>query len=193
MQRILCFVVLAFGPVACGSTVADADKKDKGEGKGIVVDLDGLHSRTPPEWKEEPPTNRMRFAQFRLPRQKGDDSDAELVIFKGLGGSAKANVERWKQQFQPPEGKKLEDVAKVQDIKVGGCDATLLDVRGTYLFKARPFDPDAKTEMRPDYRMLALHLEGPQNVYHIKLTGPAKTVEAYEKGFDQWLKGFKKD
>jgi hypothetical protein len=39
--------------------------------------------------------------------------------------------------------------------------------------------------------MLALHFEGPRDVYHIKLTGPAKTVEAYKKGFEGWLKNFK--
>jgi hypothetical protein len=41
--------------------------------------------------------------------------------------------------------------------------------------------------------MLAVHFDGPDNVYHIKLTGPEQTVEAYKKGFDDWLRGFKKE
>jgi hypothetical protein len=40
--------------------------------------------------------------------------------------------------------------------------------------------------------MLAVQFEGPDNPYHIKLTGPAKTVDEAKKGFDEWLKGFKK-
>jgi hypothetical protein len=39
--------------------------------------------------------------------------------------------------------------------------------------------------------MLAIYFDGPKDLYQIKLTGPAKTVEAYKKGFDEWLKNFK--
>jgi hypothetical protein len=188
------FVMLAFGALACSpsgaETTAAADKKDK-EGKGVVVDLDGLRSRTPADWKEEAPSNRMRLAQFRLPAQKGDKEDAELVIFKGLGGSAKQNVERWKGQFQPPEGKKIDDVSKVEEFKVSGADVTLLDVHGTYLSKNPPFAPNAKVEKKPDYRMLAAQFETKNNIYHIKLVGPAKTIEHCKTGFDEWLKNFK--
>jgi hypothetical protein len=156
-----------------------------------VVSIDGMQARAPAEWKEEAPANRMRYAQFRLPKARGDDQNAELIIFKGLGGSADANIKRWKDQFQPPAGKTIDDVARVEQIKVGDRPATYLDVRGTYLFKAQPFNPNAKVEKRPDYRMLAVHLDGKNDVYHIKLTGPANTVAHYKQGFDDWLKAFK--
>jgi hypothetical protein len=39
--------------------------------------------------------------------------------------------------------------------------------------------------------MLAVHFDAPENIYHIKLVGPARTVEMYKKGFDDWLKAFK--
>ena len=39
--------------------------------------------------------------------------------------------------------------------------------------------------------MIGIHFEGPKEVYHIKLTGPAKTIDHYKKGFEQWIKGFK--
>ncbi len=162
------------------------------KGKGTKVTLDGMTSTTPAAWVSEEPANRMRFAQFRLPRAKGDKEDAELIIFKGLGGSANANIDRWKKQFSPPKGKTMADVAKVTKIKIGGEEATLLDVSGTYKYNPAPFNPRSKTEDRPNYRMLAIHFEGPKEVYHIKLTGPAKTIEQHKKGFDEWLKGFKK-
>jgi hypothetical protein len=170
--------------VVCGGLWAADDK-------GTTVNLDGLKSTTPKEWKEEAPSNKMRLTQFRLPAAKGDKDDAELVIFKGLSGTSKQNVERWKGQFIPPEGKKIDEVAKVEDLKISGCEAVYLDVSGTYKFKFPPFDPNAKEERKPGYRMLAVQFEGPKEVYHIKLTGPEATVTAYKKGFDEWLKAFK--
>jgi hypothetical protein len=167
---------------------AKADEKSK----GTSVTLDGMTSTAPAAWVSEEPSNRMRFAQFKIAKAKGDKEDAELVIFKGLGGSAKANIDRWKGQFVPPNGKTLDDVAKVTEIKIGGQDATLLDVSGTFKFNPAPFNPRSKTVDRPNYRMLAIHFQGPKDIYHIKLTGPAKTVEAAHKGFDEWIKGFKK-
>lgn len=193
MRQILGFVMLAFvalvsNPSASESNAADGDKE---KSKGVVVDLDGLKSTTPGDWKEEAPSNRMRFAQFRLPR-RGDDKDhAELVIFKGISGDSKANVERWKKQFVPPEGKKIDDVAEVKEIKIGDRTATYLDVQGDYLFNPQPFNPRSKPMKRAGYRMVAIYFDGPKDIYQIKLTGPAKTVEAYKKGFDDWVKNFK--
>ena len=159
--------------------------------KGAAVDLDGLKSAAPSTWKEEAPTNQMRLAQFKLPSANGDSHDAELIIFKNAGGSVRDNVNRWKGQFTPPTGKSIDDVAKVDEIKIGGHEATLLDIHGTYTYKMRPFDPNDRGEKRPDYRMLAVQFQGPKNLYHIRLVGPAKTVEHYKAGFDEWLKNFK--
>jgi hypothetical protein len=170
-------------PSACG----------EGEKDGAVVALGELRSRAPAGWKQEEPSNKMRLAQFRLPKKDDDAYDGEVVIFKGAGGSVKNNLDRWKGMFRPPEGKAIDDVAKVDEIRIGGHPATCLDIHGTYLYKARPFDPSAKPQPRPDYRMVAIQFDAPDNVYHIRLTGPAHTVEAYKKGFDTWLKGFRKD
>ncbi len=191
MRRILGFMVLAFMAAACGPSASESTAADGDKGKGVVVDLDGLKSTTPGDWKEEAPSNRMRLTQFRLPK-KGDGKDAaELVIFKGLGGGGKANVERWKKQFEAPEGKNIDDVSEVKEIKIGDRPAVYLDVRGTYLFTLQPFNPRSKKEKRPDYRMLAIYFDGPKEIYQIKLTGSAKTVEAYKRGFEEWVKNFK--
>ena len=175
--------VLAFGL----ALAARGDDKNS----GVVVDMDGLRSRAPADWKQETPGNRMRFAQFRLPKQDGDKEDGEVVVFKGLGGSAEANVKRWKGMFQPPAGKSIDDVAKVKEMKVGDANVTYLDVHGTYLFKAQPFNPAAKAEKLPDYRMLGVIFETPQKQFQIRCVGPAATVEKYKPGFDEWLKNFK--
>lgn len=193
MRRLIGFMMLAFMAAACSPSAGESNAADgdKGKGNGVVVDLDGLKSTTPGAWKEEAPSNRMRLMQFRLPKKGEDKEDAELVIFKGLGGGSRANVERWKKQFVPPKDKKIEDVAEVKEIKIGDRPAIYLDVQGTYLFNPQPFNPRSKPEEKPNYRMLAIYFDGSENPYQIKLTGPAKTVEAYKKGFDEWVKNFK--
>ncbi|HEY7153751.1 MAG TPA: hypothetical protein VH575_07310 [Gemmataceae bacterium] len=190
MQRIFSFAMLACVALACSPSASESTAADD-KGKGVVVDLDGAKSTTPGDWKEEAPANRMRFLQFRLPKKGDDKEDAEIVIFQKLGGGSKANVERWKGMFVPPEGKKIDDVAEVKEIKIGDRPATYLDVRGTYKVRLQPFNPRSKEEKKPNYRMLAIYFEGPKEPYQIRLTGPAKTVEAYKKGFDEWLKNFK--
>jgi hypothetical protein len=129
----------------------------------------------------------MRLTQFVLPKVEGDKDDAELVIFKGIGGTAEDNIKRWKEQMVPPDGKTLDDIAKVEKMKAGPVDVAYLDIAGTFLYKPNQFAP--AVEKRPDYRMLGVVFEG-KKVYHIKLTGPAKTVAHYKPGFDEWLKAF---
>jgi hypothetical protein len=177
-------LVLAVG--LTGPLVRSADKD------AAVIEMDGLRSKVPADWVEVTP-GRGRHAQFKLPAKKDDKYDAELIIFKGFGGSAKDNVDRWKKQFIAPEGKTIDDVAKVEELKIGGHPAAYLDVKGTYLLKKRPFDPDEKPEKREGYRMLAVQFDGPDNIYHIKLVGPETTIDAARKGFEEWLKGFKKE
>ena len=149
--------------------------------QGADVEIDGMKSKTPEGWKEEKPSSNMRLAQFKL-------GDAELVLFQA-GGGAKANVTRWKGQFTPPKGKNIDDVTKVEDTKVGGRDAVYVDISGTYT--GAPLSTAAKPEPKPDYRMLAVYISGKKNDYQIRLTGPAKTVEANKKAFDEWVKAFK--
>ncbi len=185
-RAILPLLLLGLG---CSSSDKEAKKIDRSQ-SATVVEFDSLKATPPASWKEEPPSNQMRYFQFRLPRVEGDSADAELVIFKALGGTAEANIDRWKAQFQPPEGKKIDDVAKVEELKIAGCQAMYLDVQGTYLEGPPNMQAGQKTK-RENYRLLGVHFEGPSKVYHIKLTGPAATVAEYKKGFDEWLKSFK--
>jgi hypothetical protein len=170
---------------------ADEKKEQK---KGTIVEIDDLKSVAPADWKSEEVTTKFRTHHFRIPHVADDKSDAELTIFffgTGSGGSADANVKRWKGMFLPPEGKKIDDVAKVENFKVGNVDVTYLDVQGTYKFKERPFDPAAKEELRPDHRMLGVVFESPKGPYFFRLVGPAKTVTENKKAFEDWVKGFK--
>ena len=165
--------------------------------KGTVVEIDGLQSTTPTDWnEEEPPENsrKMRYKQFRLESNAKDKDAALLVIFffgTGGGGPIEQNLRRWKDMFIPAEGKNIDEVSKVQQFQVSKVPVTYLDVRGTYLFKARPFDPGAQVTRQPNYRLLGVVFESEKGPYFFRLTGPAEVVERHKKGFDDWLKGFK--
>ncbi|MGL4552010.1 MAG: hypothetical protein ACRC33_12595, partial [Gemmataceae bacterium] len=154
--------------------------------KGTPVKFGDLSSTAPAGWvKEEPPASSFikRFAQFKLPRQGDDKADAYVVVFAGLGGSAKANIDRWKGQMGGGDG-------KVSDLKVSGQDATRLEIDGTYTGSS--LDGKSKPTPMPGARGVFYVFEGADQVYHIRLVGPAKTVKHFEKGYDEWVKGFKK-
>jgi len=161
---------------------------------GPVVTIDGLSSRAPESWKESPAGGPMRVRQFTLPRVAGESRDAELIVFffgTGGGGDAESNVARWKTLFEPPAGKTIDQVSKVETFKVGAVKVTTFDVTGTFLFRARPMDPPQSAEKRPGHRMIGVVFESPKGPYFMRLVGPEKTVTHYKPGFDTWLKAFK--
>jgi hypothetical protein len=191
MRRVL----LPPACLACAACLlAWAGVARSGGDGGTVVKLGALKSRAPVSWKHEKAANKFRAYQFLVPRAEGDKADAQLIIFHfgaGSGGAAADNVQRWKGMFRPPEGKTIEDVSKVKEMKVSGVPVTYLDVQGTYLEKFPPFDPNAKITRRPNYRRLGVVFDNEGGPYFITLTGPARTVGQHQKEFDNWLKAFK--
>ncbi|MBX7105430.1 MAG: hypothetical protein K1X57_15200 [Gemmataceae bacterium] len=156
----------------------------------VVVDLDGLKSKAPAAWKEQKSTSSMRKAQFKIDRAEGDSEDAEVIVFyfgKGQGGGVEENLKRWKGQFKAPAG----DQAKTEKFKVGDVQVTYLDIQGVFLSKNPPFDPNAKTIEKPNFRALNAVFASANGPYFIRLAGPDKTVSAQKKAFDDWLKNFK--
>lgn len=133
----------------------------------------------------------MRVAQFALPQAQDDASDAELVIyyFGGSGGSVDANIQRWIGQMQQPDGKPSSEVAKQSKRTVNGLAVTLVDVSGTYVAEMSPGSQERHN--RPNFRLRAAVIETANGPYFIKLTGPARTVAAHEKSFEQFLESMK--
>jgi hypothetical protein len=181
-------------PVVCGLALlggaAALPAQDKG-GQGNLVIIDGLKSQAPTGWKAEKPANRLRSHQFLLPRVKGDSDDALLVIFPDQTRPAEKALTRWQELFEPPSGKTLEEVTRVNKAKAGKADLTFLDVHGTYLDLPRPLAPKNQAKRRPDYRMVAVFFDTPEGAHLIRLIGPERTVEEHRKGFEDWVKGFK--
>ena len=154
------------------------------------VELDGLKSKAPESWKSAPASNKFRVYQFTLPPAPGEPSkeDAELVIFffgPGGGGGVAENLKRWQSMF---EG---DAEPKVEKQKLDKAELTYLDVKGTFLSKFPPFDPNAKVTRKPNYRRLGVVFASQNGPYFITLTGPAKTMAKNKEAFDGWIKAFK--
>ncbi|MGF1583149.1 MAG: hypothetical protein ACFCD0_27830 [Gemmataceae bacterium] len=205
MKRIW-LVLLCVGIVACDSQTAPTVNEDdvptaeittnepRTDNEGTMVMLGGLKSVAPASWLKQQPSNRLRKFQFQIPKVKGDNANAEIVIFyfgKGGGGGVDANLGRWKGQFEAPKGKKISDVASVKKFKVGDSQVTMLDLYGTYLYKFPPFSPRAKIIRKENYRRFGVIFETEEGPYFITFTGPKKTVDSNAKAFDSWIKGFK--
>jgi hypothetical protein len=165
--------------------------------KGTSVELQGIKSTTPADWKNEPlPPGSLRMMQFKLPKAEGDTDPTELAIFNLVGGgSVQDNLQRQEKKFEIPAGKKAEDVIKTEKTKVGSFDAIYQDIQGTFLKRFPPFDPNGKITKMTDYRQIYVIFEAKDGdatrLFSMTLLGPAKTVEKNKKAFDEWLKNFK--
>jgi hypothetical protein len=147
----------------------------------------GLTFTTPQGWKSTTPGSSMRVAEFTLPRAAGDAEDAQLVVyyFGGSGGSVDANINRWVAQMEQPDGKASADAAKKQTRTINGLVVSLVDVNGTYIAETAPGSTERHNQ--PNFRLRAGVVQTPNGPYFIKLTGPAKTVTAWDRAYDQFL------
>ncbi len=183
---------LAAALISASGTVRAQKKDDKKDDlKSNLVVLEGLKSKAPADWKREKPANLLLKYQFRLPRVKDDKNDTQVLISEVIGsGTADKKIEGWRNYFQPPAGKTIEEVSRIAKVKVGKKEVLTLDVWGTYLDKKRPQDPPESAIQRPGYRMVAAYFEAGDTPYFIRMIGPADSVAHYGKGFAEWLKAF---
>jgi hypothetical protein len=173
------WVTIAFLTAAAATRGADAE----------AVEVSGLKSAVPAGWKKAA-LGQFQLAAFTVPKADGDKDDTKVLIFytdeKGMG-TVDQNIKRYRGMFKAPAG----DDAKVEKTKIGEINVTRINVQGTYLFKARPFDPNAQAEEKPDYRLIAVIADGKKGPFYVRFIGPAKGVEKNKKDFDEWLKNFK--
>ena len=171
----------AFFACLMSSTLVFAESASK-ESKGAQVRIadGGLQLTAPESWKSQKPRSRIVAHEFSIPAAAGDKSDGRLTIM-GAGGSIEANIERWKGQFQPSED------AKVTEKRIAQQKVSLVDISGTYRESVGP--PIARKFVeRPEYRMLAAIVQTERRGnYFIKLYGPAQTIAASEKQFNEFV------
>jgi len=151
----------------------------------------GIRWTAPAGWKLEAPRP-MRAATYSISLAAGDRGIAECIVNyfgPGQGGSVEANIERWKGQVQGPEGKPAP--ATVEKRTVRGVPLVVIDSSGAYTGMGGPMAASAKPV--PGYRLLGAIVEGPGGTVFFKFTGPAKTIAAQEKPFNQLLASLQPD
>jgi hypothetical protein len=144
----------------------------------------GLRWTPPPGWKSEG-ARPMRAATYMV-------EGAECVVYffgAGQGGGIEANVERWKGQFRQPDGKPV-DVKAVKRT-IHGMAVTTVDISGEYSGMGGPMA--AQKSVQSGYRLLGAIVEGPGGNIFLKFTGPAKTIAANQKKFEQLVESLDKE
>ena len=132
---------------------------------------------TPKSWKELPATS-MRLVNLTT---GGGDQSASVRVSRwnahGAMGDPTENVNRWRGMVGlPPVDAK--EVSKLgQAVKVAGQRAVLFDI-----MPEGPGDPS-----RPATGITAAMFEQDNQVWFFMMAGPAKTVAAQRKEYDQWL------
>jgi hypothetical protein len=135
----------------------------------------------PAGWREEPPANGVRRAQYGVP---GPAGDAELVVFyfgPGQGGDPQANAERWAAQFVDAQGAPAKP--RTRAATVAGMDVLHVEAEGAYLGSMGA----AGTARQDGQALLAAVVTGPDANWFFKLTGPKATIEAQRAAFESLI------
>jgi hypothetical protein len=151
----------------------------------IAESAAGISWTPPAGWNAQAPRP-MRAATYLIAPAAGDSTGAECVVNyfgPGQGGGVDANIERWKGQVQGPDGRPA--IAKVEKRAVRNVPITVIDTSGSYAGMGGPMAAASKAV--PGYRLLGAIVEGPGGSVFFKLTGPARTIAAQQKNFDQLL------
>jgi hypothetical protein len=176
-------------PMHGGPPKADGPPKGpprdiKPSGEVVEESVKELALSVPKEWEKGQPSGMMRMAQWVLP---GPGGDAELVVFRFAGGAGgvEANIERWKGQFQPPEGKSVDDITKIEKVDSGALKITHVDISGRFVASVMPGAEEKHDEA--NYRMLASIVEGSGDPFFFKATGPEKTMDLWAEAYKKTL------
>jgi hypothetical protein len=137
---------------------------------GTLTALD-YRAKTPAGWAARTSTSSMRLAEYVV---GGEGSKTEVVVYffgQGQGGSADANIARWRGQFSStPAGEAYE---KIEEDRGGAFPITVAEWRGTY---ARGIGPGG--EQRPGQTLVAAIVATPRGTLFFQLFGPSKDVAA---------------
>jgi hypothetical protein len=127
----------------------------------------------PSAWKTAPNPSSMRVATYKVAHTGADAEDADVSVVRA-GGTADANIARWREQFEGA-------VKETRTVKtVHGLKVTIVEINGTYLGGA-----GGSATSRPGWSLVAAIVETPQLPYFFKLTGPAATARGARASFDK--------
>ena len=146
---------------------------------GQTVTLLDYQATVPASLQERPASSQMRLVEFSVPRD--DDAQAEVIVYyfgAGQGGSADANIARWKGQFTSPDGGPV--TPDVTTLKGASFPTTVASFQGTY---ARAIGMDGGAGGEPDQGLVAAIVETPRGSLFLQLHGDRKAVDAVKGDF----------
>jgi len=152
---------------------------------GLEGSAAGIRWAVPAGWTVEPPRP-MRVATYTVPAAKSAEPGECAVFYFGRsqGGSPEENISRWGAQFEGAP----EPATSVETIN--GLRVHLARTSGTYL---SPGGPRMQSQgKKPGYRLLGAIVEAPEGLVFLKCTGPAATLSAAERDFQNLLRSMKK-
>jgi hypothetical protein len=173
-RRLSLHLVFAGAIAACLSPLSAAD-----DAAPPTVDSGGLtFTATSPPWtaKEKPRQMSQGGFIFTSAEEGVAPLEADFYYFgEGAGGSAEANIARWKGQFKgTPE-------MKTEKVTYGDKEVTTVHITGTYMLGAM-FGPKTATD---GHALLGVIAPGEGGPVFIKMTGTqdsvAKAKAALEK------------
>jgi hypothetical protein len=150
-------------------------------GGGVAAD----RFAAPEGWQVETPSGSMRLLQFRLPRADGDARDGEVVVFGNPMGDTKANLDRWRGQFQEIVSGKdsLEEIAAGEKGRIH-----LLDITGKFGGGMSPVaGAHGGDSGAGETRMIAAVVEVPAGTYYVKTLGPPATMGKWAKSIRSFI------
>lgn len=158
---------------------------------GNILEAAGVAFTVPEGWKQVPPSNPMRLAQYALPGAAGE---GELVLFyfgRGQGGDRESNIRRWAAQFRNDDPSTTTLGADVGELEKDGLRVALVKTSGTYDPGSMGMGP--APEPKPDWALFGLVIEGgPEGSIFVKATGPKATMEAHNANLEAFAQSVRR-
>lgn len=180
-------ILLATSSIIGSSSFAQEARK----GSKIELAAGKLVLAPPADWKAVPPRSPIIEYEFMAPKDEPNaEKQVRITLMQATGG-IDANVQRWYDQFQQPDGSSTKEKSKLEEFKAVGQKIHFLDIPGTYKdsMGGGPFAPKA-TVMRENYRMLGAIIQTEKmGDFFLKVTGPKDSVEKQRSGIRKMLEG----
>jgi hypothetical protein len=142
--------------------------------QATTVALLDYRATVPAGWTATAPTSRMRLAEYTVATTAGP---AEAVVYffgPGQGGSADANLARWKGQFSTPDGSPVYE--RITRDSTRTARLTIAEYRGTY---ARGVGAGSGPDgARPNNTLIAVVAETRSGTLFFQLFGANAAVAA---------------
>lgn len=178
---------LAIGVPAAQAADPTAATAGQAKASGHALSVGGMQFKVPTEWKQVPPENSLRFAQF----QAGSGADpVEFVVFyfaPGKGGTQEENINRWASQFTDTKGGPVKP--EMRRTVVNNMIVTRVELNGSY---SRGVGVGVGANVKKEQTLHAAIVATPiQGNLTFHFFGPKAAVKAQLKRFEAVLKSLR--